>query len=86
MSENDCSKCKALLGSLSDYVDGTLSKELCEELERHLTECQDCRVVVDTLHKTVSLYHESAMESAEVPGGVRERLFRVLNLEDYIQH
>ena len=86
MSENNRSKCKDLLGSLSDYVDGTLSKELCAEIEHHLTECQDCRIVVDTLHKTVSLYHESAMEPAEVPGGVRERLFRVLNLEDYIQH
>jgi predicted anti-sigma-YlaC factor YlaD len=85
MSENDRSKCKALLGCLSDYVDGTLSKELCEEIEHHLTECQDCRIVVDTLHMTVSLYHESAMEPAIVPGGVRERLFRVLNLEDYIQ-
>lgn len=86
MSDIDHSKCKALVGSLSDYVDGTLSIELCEEFDRHLAECQNCRIVVDTLHRTISLYHEVAADPAIVPGGVRERLFRVLNLEDYLIH
>jgi predicted anti-sigma-YlaC factor YlaD len=86
MSDTDHSKCKALLGSLSDYVDGGLSEELCQEIENHIAECQNCRIVVDTLRKTVYLYHESATESAEVPGVVRERLFRTLNLEDYLPH
>ena len=85
MSEIDHFNCKALLGSLCDYLDGSLSDELCQEIDRHLCECEDCRIVVDSLHKTISLYHKSA-EDAEVPGGVRERLFRVLNLEDYLQH
>ena len=84
MSENDHLNCKALLGSLCDYLDGTVSDELCQEIDRHLSECQDCRIVVDTLHKTVSLYHKSS-EDAEVPGDVRERLFRVLNIEEYLQ-
>jgi len=86
MSANENSKCRSLLGSLSDYVDGSLGEELCEEIERHVTECQNCHVVVDTLRKTVSLYHESAAEAGEVPGVVRERLFRTLNLDDYIRH
>ncbi len=86
MSEHDHSKCRSLLGSLSDYVDGTLGEELCEEIERHVAECQNCHIVVDTLRKTISLYHESAAEAGEVPGMVRERLFRTLNLDDYIRH
>jgi len=86
MSEHEHSKCRSLLGSLSDYVDGSLGEELCEEIERHVAECQNCHVVVDTLRKTISLYHESAAEPDEVPGVVRERLFRTLNLDDYIQH
>lgn len=86
MSKNDHSKCRSLLGSLSDYVDGTLGEELCEEIERHVAECQDCTVVVDTLRKTISLYHDSAAEAGEVPGVVRERLYRTLNLEDYLRH
>jgi predicted anti-sigma-YlaC factor YlaD len=84
MSQNDHNNCKALLGSLCDYVDGCLSDELCQEIERHLSECEDCRIVVDTLHKTIYMYKKCA-EEAEVPGDMRERLFRALNIEEYLQ-
>jgi anti-sigma factor RsiW len=76
-------KCKSLLGSLSDYVDGTAQDELCRELERHLAECEDCRIVVDTLKKTVYLYHANA--DANLPVAVRERLFKSLNLDEYLK-
>ena len=86
MTETDRSKCRALLGSLSDYVDGSLADEVCEDVETHLAECQDCRVVVDTLRKTIYLYRTTADESGTVPAPVRERLYRTLKLEDYLQH
>ena len=85
MSEHDHSQCRHLLGSLSDYVDGTLGEELCKEIERHVAECQDCHVVVDTLRKTIFLYHASAAEAGEAPEAVRERLYRTLDLDDYIR-
>lgn len=72
--------CKHLLGSLSEYVDGELEGELCAELEHHLAECQDCRIVVDSLHKTISLYNTTG-QRVDVPDGVRERLFRRLDLD-----
>jgi predicted anti-sigma-YlaC factor YlaD len=84
MTEKDHAHCQSLLGNLSDYVDGCLSEELCEEIDRHLNECQDCRVVVDTLHKTSYLYKKTA-EEAEMPGEMRERLFKALNIEDYLK-
>lgn len=74
--------CESLLASLSDYVDGAAQEELCREIERHLAECENCRVVVDTLKKTVSLYHTTA--EADLPSAVRERLFMRLNLEDFL--
>jgi len=86
MTEQEHSKCQSLLGNLSDYVDGELNPELCEEIEKHIAECQNCHIVVDTLRRTISLYHETAAERAEIPGLVRERLFRTLNLDDYIRH
>ena len=86
MTEQEHSKCQSLLGNLSDYVDGELNPELCEEIEKHIAECQNCHIVVDTLRRTISLYHEMAAERAEIPGVVRERLFRTLNLDDYIRH
>lgn len=75
--------CRSLLGSLSDYVDGELGKSLCDEIERHLAECHDCRVVVDTLKKTVYLVHQSA-EPPELPQPVRDRLFKSLNLDEFL--
>lgn len=74
--------CHDLLSSLGDYVDGALSPELCLELERHLKTCQRCRVVVDTLRKTIDLYHETT-EDTPLPSDVRQRLYLRLKLEDY---
>ena len=46
-------RCKNLLASLSDYVDGSLSENLCTEIERHMAGCENCRLVVDSLRKTI---------------------------------
>ena len=81
---NEKHNCQALLESLSDYVDGALGNELCDEIERHMTGCNDCRVVVDTLKKTVYLYHETSALT-KISADVRERLFRRLDLDDFIQ-
>ena len=75
--------CSHLLESLSDYIDGELSAILCEELERHLNECPNCQIVVNTTRKTVELYHTTQI--AGVPDEVRVRLFKRLELADYLQ-
>ena len=41
-------ECRELLKDLSDYVDGDLDETLCLEIEQHMAECDNCRVVVDT--------------------------------------
>ena len=76
--------CREMLGALSDYVDGSLNKGLCEELERHMADCENCRIVVDTLRKTIYLYHE-ANDSVSIPAGVRQRLYKRLNFEDLLE-
>ena len=82
---HDHEDCSYLLGSLSEYVDGTLGNQLCEEIERHVAGCEDCRVVIDTLEKTVYLYHASAeLEPPSVPEDVKERLYKRLDLSDYL--
>ena len=73
--------CRRYLGELSDYVDGTLSDELCRELEAHMLECENCRVVVNTFTKTISLYRQ--MPAPEMPNAVKERLYKVLDLHRY---
>ncbi len=75
--------CHDLLKSLSDYIDGDLSPELCARIEQHLEGCENCRIVVDSLRKTVYLYQVSS-EPASVPEDVRQRLFRKLDLEEFL--
>ncbi|MFZ6026607.1 MAG: anti-sigma factor family protein [Chloroflexota bacterium] len=72
--------CRHLLGALSEYVDETAGQEICAEIERHLQACENCRVVVDTLRKTVYLVHASA--DVEMPVDVRQRLYKRLKLDD----
>ncbi len=76
--------CRQLLSTLGDYVDGELSAELCAEIERHMQDCQRCRIVVDTMKKTIELYQETG-EETHMPKAVRERLYTRLNLEDYLK-
>ncbi len=71
-------QCREMLGSLSDYVDGDLEAALCEQIERHMASCGNCRAVVDTLRKTVLLYHDHG--HAELPADARERLYAELKL------
>lgn len=76
--------CRKLLGSLSEYVDGELSEELCQVLEHHMEDCEDCRIVVDTLRKTVYLYRKTS-EADKIPTDIRLRLFKSLDLDDYLE-
>ena len=72
--------CQDILGQLSEYVDGELEAALCAELEAHLARCPDCKVMVDTVRKTITLYHTQS--SAILPADVEARLYKVLNLNE----
>ncbi len=76
--------CEALLGSLSEYIDGELGPELCQEIEKHLAGCDNCRVVLNTTKRTIDLVQAPA-EKTDLPDDVRERLFKRLNLDDYLK-
>jgi anti-sigma factor RsiW len=75
--------CRYLLSSLSEYVDGELDEALCQEIERHMAGCKDCQVVINTLKKTVELYHET-LEPPDIPSDVRNRLFKRLDLDEFL--
>ena len=76
-------ECSQLLGSLGSYLDGDASEALCREIEHHLEGCEDCRVVVDTLRKTVELVHD--LPQPDLPDGARERLYKSLDLADQLK-
>jgi len=83
MNQYTHKNCEDFLGSLSAYIDGDLSPKLCEELEKHLAGCSDCRVVLNTTRRTIDLVH-SPLEKPDLPEDVRERLFKRLNLDAYL--
>jgi anti-sigma factor (TIGR02949 family) len=74
-------KCHHLLDDLSDYLDGEASDAVCAEIEAHMRECENCRVVVDTLNQTLHLYH--TLPQPDMPEDLRARLYKSLDLEPY---
>ena len=83
MTDHAHSNCEKLLGSLSEYIDGELTPELCQEIEKHLSGCDNCRVVLNTTKRTIDLVH-APVEKPDVPDDVRERLFKRLNLDNFL--
>lgn len=69
-------KCQDLLRVLSDYVDGEIDPEICEEFEKHMEGCNPCQVVVDNIRKTITLYKQD--QPVEIPADFHSRLHRIL--------
>jgi anti-sigma factor RsiW len=72
--------CEEIKRQLSGYLDGELDPTVCAELERHLSACDNCRVFVDTLRRTISLYRDHGR--APLPPDAHARLVSVLHLNE----
>jgi len=72
MAEN----CSDYINNLNDYLDGEISPELCKEIEEHIGQCNNCRVMVDTLKQTVSLCREGKREP--FPKALEDKLTNLL--------
>ncbi len=77
--------CHKILTQLNDYADGELSEQFCRELEEHLAHCDNCSIVLDTLRKTIYLVRNLSQTPPHMPADVEQRLFAVLDLQDFIQ-
>lgn len=68
--------CQAVIRELSNFIDGELDGAMMLELERHLNDCADCRLVIDQTKKTINIFCDC--EPIELPGEVRNRLHEAL--------
>ena len=68
--------CKKVIRELTSYLDGVLDSHMRMDLEEHLSSCTDCRIVVDTCRKTISIFCNS--EPVPLPEDVRTRLHSAL--------
>jgi predicted anti-sigma-YlaC factor YlaD len=71
--------CKEVLDQLSDFLDDEARAEMCRQIEEHLNRCGGCKVVVDTVKKTIMLYQGDG--PAETPVRVSAALQSALAFE-----
>jgi anti-sigma factor RsiW len=60
----------------SNYIDGDLDPVVIQELERHLANCRECRLVVDQTKKTIRLFCDS--EPVSLPADLQAKLHAAL--------
>ena len=64
--------CRELLELLSEYIEGELPPELRGEIECHVEECPQCKLVIDTLKLTIKLYN--CLEPCTLPEKIKEEV------------
>lgn len=68
--------CKEFLRELNDFLDGFIDPAMREDWQKHVDECPNCFVMVDTTRKTLAVY--KGMEEQEVPADIKSRLMGAL--------
>jgi anti-sigma factor (TIGR02949 family) len=69
----DCRKVRELL---SDFIDDDLKEAVIRDLKKHLDDCPDCMIQVDSVRKVIRLYREAT--ERDLPVDIRIRLHDVL--------
>ena len=69
-------KCQELLRALNEHLDGETQSALCQALQEHLADCDTCRIVIDNIRQTITLYRNS--EEASLPTGLHERILAIV--------
>jgi anti-sigma factor RsiW len=63
--------CRELLGRLSAYLDGDLSRPQCRDIEQHCRQCRECARIVEGLRKTIGICQDAGR--APLPEAIRDR-------------
>lgn len=69
--------CQGVIREISNYIDGELDLSAKQELESHLVDCEDCKMIVDQTRLTVEVFCDS--KPVELPAEVRSRLHDALH-------
>ncbi len=46
--------CRNLFAALSDYIDGMIDDAVCEEMDRHIHDCEPCQAFLSSLQQAVA--------------------------------
>ena len=69
-------KCHDYIDNLNDFLDGELDAALCEDITKHIGECKNCRIMVDSMKMTVTLCREGKEE--QLPKALEAKLNNLL--------
>ncbi len=72
-------ECKHVWNYISDYLDGTLSSEMRETVQKHLDHCEICSAILDSTRNVIILTADDRV--FELPVGFSKRLHARLDLE-----
>jgi hypothetical protein len=72
-------ECKHVWEHISDYLDGTLSPELLQQVQEHLEHCEICSAILDSTRNILILTADERV--FELPLGFSERLHAKLEEE-----
>ena len=68
--------CKQFLKELNDYLDPHCDTITRLHLDKHVSECPNCFVIVDTTKKTLQVY--KGMEEQAIPPAMHNRLWAAI--------
>ena len=68
--------CKDFLNELSDFLDDAVDQEIRAKIEKHVSECPNCWVILDTTQKTIKVY--KGMVPQQIPTDIHSRLMKAL--------
>jgi hypothetical protein len=64
------------LNELSDFLDDTLDPNVRAALHKHVEECPNCWVILDTTQRTIKVY--KGLEPQSIPSDIHSRLMTAL--------
>lgn len=67
-----------MVSVFSDYLDKDARAAVCRMVDEHLKDGPDCKLYIDTLSKTITLYRD--LGDVAVPASVQRRLFATIRL------
>jgi hypothetical protein len=62
---------------LGEYLDESVDQELRSKLEKHVNECPNCWVILDTTQRTIKVY--KGMDPQPIPTEIHSRLMNALH-------
>ena len=68
--------CKDFLNELSEFLDDSLDPNIRAALHKHVEECPNCWVILDTTQRTIKVY--KGLEPQTIPPDIHSRLMTAL--------